>query len=405
MDASRREELVQLCQELIRYPSPSGREDRVADFLCAVMTSLGYDDLCVDGYGSVMGTLRFGCEKRPVVLFEAQMDHAEEGDPGEWQQYPFGGVLEKGRIYGRGATDQKGILAAMVLALAWLRQDISKDLSGTLVLAAMVHQETFERAASRLVAEQVCPDGVISGEPSELTVERGQRGRASLVLETFGRMEHSSMGDCSSAERMVELVSFLKNRYVPLKDPFFGPSSLNLTSLHSFPLDVRTTMPLRCRATFDRRVLPGETRESILRDLRNIVAQAQLVIPNLDVQIHMNRDDGRCYTGAMIRSEGFVPAWEMSPDVPFLRMVLDGVRAAGIKPELSQRSGFGTNGCIYGGDLGIPTAVFGPSRRELAHVVDEYIDVEQLVLGCEGYYAIARELLSRKEDFRGGSCN
>lgn len=343
MGDSRRDDLIQLCQELVRHVSPSGQEEDIARFLRSVMISLGYDSVVVDGYGSLLGTIDFGSEG-PTLLLEAQMDHAETGDPGDWLNYPFGGQIDRGRIYGRGASDQKGILAAMVMAAAWLKQDRPQGLSGKLIIAAMVHQETFERAASRLVAERIRPDAVISGEPSELAVEVGQRGRASLVVETFGRMEHSSMGERSSAELMVELVGRIKKEYSPRRDPFFGKGALTLTSLHSYPLDARTTMPIRCRATFDRRILPGETGDGVLEELRAMVSRAGEEVAGLEAKVVLDGGDGHCYTGAMIGSEGFAPAWRIDRDHPFVKSVLEGVSDAGIPPVVSDRSGFGTNG-------------------------------------------------------------
>lgn len=400
MEGSRRDELIQLCQELIRHPSPSGEEGDVARFVRSVMISLGYEDVYVDGYGSVVGSVDFG-GSGPTLLMEAQMDHAEVGDVGEWHNYPFGGRLDRGRIYGRGATDQKGILAAMIMALAWLKQE-RPALHGRAVMAAMVHQETFERAASKLVADKIRPDGVISGEPSELTVERGQRGRASIVLETSGRMEHSSMGDRSSAEVLIRLISEIKERFEPKEDPFFGKGALTLTGLHSYPLDARTTLPVRCRATFDRRILPGETRDGVLDEIRYILNDMEGFSQGMEFDLTMDRGDGHCYTGAMIGSEGFAPAWQMDRDHSFIKTVMDGIGDSGLIPVLSDRSGFGTNGCIYGGEMGIPTVVFGPSRRELAHVVDEYIDVDQLIMGCECYKFITKKILTRRESVRDG---
>lgn len=394
---SRRDDLIRLCQELVRHVSPSGHEENIARFLRSVMVSLGYDSVVQDGYGSILGTVDFGLPG-PTLLLEAQMDHAETGDPGNWLQYPFGGHMERGRIYGRGSSDQKGILSAMVMAGAWLKQDMPRGLGGKLVVAAMVHQETFERAASRLVAERVRPDSVISGEPSELTVEVGQRGRASLVVETSGRMEHSSMGERSSAELMVDLVGRIKKAYRPADDPFFGPGALTLTGLYSYPQDARTTMPVRCRATFDRRILPGETAEGVLEELRAMVSEAKKEIKDLEARVFPGGGDGRCYTGAMISSQGFAPAWRMDGDHPFVRDVLEGIAQAGVPPVVSDRSGFGTNGCVYGGDMAIPTVVFGPSRRELAHIVDEYIETDQLVMGCNCYYSVIKKILTPKEE-------
>ena len=398
MGDARRDHLIRLCQELIRLPSPSGKEGDVAGFLRSIMTPLGFY-VDVDIYGNITGSINFGGDG-PTLLLESQMDQADPGDFGKWSCYPFCGTLERDRIYGRGATDQKGILAAMILAASWLKNDCSSSLSGKLVVAATVHQETFESSASRQVADRVRPDMVISGEASSLSVERGQRGRAVLVLETSGRMAHSSLpgAGTNSAEQMVELIHRIRSSYRPVRDPFFGEGPMVLTNLVSLPLDNNAALPSMCCATFDLRLLPGETRKSVQSDLERSIDEAGRDIGDLNLACYIDRGDGLCYTGAFIEADRFAPAWELSKDHPFINKVLSGIASAGISPSLSERAGFGSNGCVYGGELGIPTIVFGPSRRELAHIVDEYIEVEQLVLGCMGYYGIAREILTPEEE-------
>ncbi|HPA59447.1 MAG TPA: hypothetical protein PLF39_06315, partial [Synergistales bacterium] len=101
LNAARESELVRICQEFVRIPSSSGNERQMGAFVRDVMLSLGYDKAEIDPCGNVIGTVFFD-DEGPCLLFEAQMDHVEVADPFEWEFYPFGGVLKKGRIYGRG---------------------------------------------------------------------------------------------------------------------------------------------------------------------------------------------------------------------------------------------------------------------------------------------------------------
>lgn len=392
--SARKEELVKLCREFVRIPSPSGRERQLAGFVRDSMMSLGFDDVRVDYYGSVTGSMEFG--EGPCLLLEAQLDHVEVEDPFKWEFYPFGGFLSDGRIYGRGATDQKGSLAAMICAAAFLKDDLAKRLSGRLVVSATVHQERLEGVSSRLVDETYSPDFVVTGEASGLEVERGQRGRAEVVVEVKGRLAHSARPDygINAARRMAELVCHIKEAFVPQKDAFLGEGILELTNLTSFPEKSTGLVPASCRAVFDRRLLPGESRSDVLRQVQDLLEEASARIPDLQAEAWIPDASDRCYTGAPISGDHFAPAWLLPSEHPFVTACLEGLAKAGLSLQLAERPGFGTNGCYYGGVKGIPMVVFGPSSESLAHVDDEYIEVEELFAGCRGYYGIAAEVLS-----------
>ncbi|WP_334139679.1 YgeY family selenium metabolism-linked hydrolase [Thermovirga lienii] len=394
LTSGRKEELVKLCSNLVRIPSLSGQERLLAAFVRDAMQSMGFDEVQVDFYGSVIGTMDFG--KGPCLLFEAQLDHVDVGNPFQWNHYPFGGFLEDGKIYGRGATDQKGALAAMMCAASFLKEDRLKDLCGRLVVSATVCQEKFEGVSSMLVAEKCVPDFVVTGEASGLALERGQRGRAEIVVEVSGKQAHSARPDygVNAAVLMARLVSFIKDNFKPAKDPFLGEGIMELTSLVSYPENATGIVPDVCRAIFDRRLLPGETRSSVLLQVERLLEEAAKHIPSLNARAWISSSEYQCYTGAAISGEHFAPAWLLSEDHPFVKSCLKGLSRAGLPPRLAEGAGFGTNGCYYGGVASIPTIVFGPSRESLAHVSDEYIEIEEMYLGCMGYYGIAEQILS-----------
>lgn len=395
LNKRREDTLVELCKNLIRYPSLSGQERKVASFVRETMLAMGYDSVDVDYYGSVTGRIVFGGRGK-TLLMEAQIDQVEVADPSEWNYYPFGGFAAGGRIYGRGSTDQKGSLAAMILAGASLKEDACDRLSGELIVAGTVHQERFEGISSRLVASKYKPDLVVVGEASDLNVERGQRGRAEIILETLGKTAHSANPGLgvNAAMHMVFLLSEISRNFVPAVHPFLGSGILELTNISSFPEQNTGVVPGRCRALFDRRLLLGETKESILSGLEEMIDIAALKDPELRAYVGISKAADACYTGVPIKGEHFAPPWLLPEDHPFIKKALAGVGDGGVDGLLSEKAGFGTNGCYYGGELGIPTIVFGPSSEALAHIIDEYIEIGQLLKGFLGYYGIAGRVLS-----------
>lgn len=395
LNHKREEDLVGLCQELVKRPSISGHERKIASFIREMMLSLGYDKVETDYYGNVIGTITFPNEGK-CLLMEAQMDQVEVQDPSEWTYYPFGAFVENGRIYGRGASDQKGSLSAMLFAAAALKEDLCSSLGGKIVVAATVHQERFEGVSSHLVASKYNPDMVIIGEASGLKLERGQRGRAEIVVETLGKMAHSANPEygVNAAMQMVFLLSYISRFFTPQRDPFLGDGILELTNLISFPERNTGAIPDRCRAVFDRRLLLNDTREGVLSQLTDIISKASGEDKHIKARVRISRFEDSCYTGVPIKGEHFAPAWLLPEDHSFVRMALKGLGRVGLPQVLSEGAGFGTNGCYYGGEIGIPTIAFGPSMESLAHITDEYIEIEQLFKGYLGYYGISREVLS-----------
>lgn len=395
MEVSRRKELIYLCQELVRRPGVSGREKEAARFVSETMRSLGYDAVTIDSYGNVLGRLVFsGGDER--VLLTAQMDHVNAGDVAEWTEYPFGAFIKSERIYGRAASDQKGALSAMILAGAHLKEDCKSSLNGELIIAAAVHQETFESVASRAICDAVDPTCVIVGEASALCLEKGQRGRVELQVETFGKMAHSSHPEfgINAAEKMIALISFLKQNFIPPKDDFLGEGILVLTELFSTPTSNSGAIPEKCTAIFDRRLLLGETLEGVFREIRMLIGKASETIPGLKARVSLPVIEGRCYTGAPIRGNHFAPAWVLSEDSSFIRNLREALCDSNLPAEVSSRSGFGTNGCYFASVKKLPTVIYGPSERELVHGIDEFIEIEQLLKAYQGYYAMAKRLLS-----------
>lgn len=396
MDGNGKNDLIQLCRELLRRPGVSGKEGDVARFTADAMRSLGYDRVTVDSYGSVIGTMVFspGGER---VLLTSQMDHVDAGDAADWSRYPFGAFMEDDRIYGRAASDQKGALSAMIMAGALIKEEWGHNLRGELSVAASVHQETFENVASRAIADALEPTCAIIGEASSLQLERGQRGRAEIKISTYGKPAHSSHPEwgVNAAVTMTALIDFIHDNFIPPSDPFLGEGILVLTNLYTTRATVGGVIPEKCTAIFDRRLLGGETLEGAAGELRVLIKKAAEQIPGLKAKVSFPVEEDWCYTGVPIRGNHYARAWEQPADSPFFQALSGALKDAGLPSGVSPRPGFGTNGCHFAAERKIPTAIYGPSRRELVHGVDEYIEVSELVGACDGYCAMGRRLLGR----------
>ena len=103
--------------------------------------------------------------------------------------------------------------------------------------------------------------------------------------------------------------------------------------------------------------------------------------------------EDRCYTGPP-SGEPFRARLDGAGGVPLPADPVARPDEAGLRSRISPRPGFGTNGCHYAAERGLPTAIYGPSRRELVHTVDEYIDIKALLDSCAGYVAMARRVLT-----------
>ena len=388
---TREEQLIAFCQEAIRIPSPSGQEQGVAELMRRKMEEYGFDEVQVDRYGSVLGRIR-GRRPGKTILLDGHIDTVEVIDAGEWAHDPFGGEIENGRIYGRGASDMKGSDTAMISAAAHFVQDSGRDFAGEICVSCTVHEECFEGVSAREITRQVKPDLVIIGEATSSTVKIGQRGRAEVVVETEGVSCHSSSPEkgVNAVYHMLAVIAEIR-RIVPHEHPILGKGILELTDLISAPYPGASVVPSRCRATFDRRTLVGEDEAVILGQVEEAIRRAAEKVPGLRARAYLAEGSERCWTGETISAKRYFPAWLVPEDSDFVQKALSGLRDAGIEAPISHFA-FCTNGSHFCGEAGIPCIGYGPSLETLAHVRDEYIEIDQLTRACRGFAGILARL-------------
>ena len=393
---SQRHGLIEFCRRLIQTPSASGREQAVAKAIAEEMRSLGYDLVQVDKYGSVVGTIEGG--DGPTLAFNSHMDHVLVGRRESWSVDPFGADIVDGYIYGRGSADMKAATAAQVYAAGALKKTGLKP-PGDVHVVAVVNEEMAEGVAMQRVVEdlRIRPDLVVLGEPTSLNLAIGQRGRCQMEIVTKGQTAHGSMPwlgrnalyDMSTVIGEVEE----QQERLPMDD-VFGKASVAVIDI-SCPSRGGNVIPDECSIVLDRRTIPGETGETVLKEAEEIIGAARRRRSGLEASAHLMKKEVSCYTGETLRSPLFFPAWGFEESNPTLRAAKTILEAAMNRPVNFTRWMFSTDGVYTAGQAKILTLGFGPGEEEQAHRPNERVSIQNLALSTQGNAALALLLASR----------
>lgn len=383
--------LLTFTQALVQARSLSGQEKAAVDLVAGQMEALGFGEVHVDENGTLVGLIA-GDHPGPTLLLDGHCDTVGVAPGADWRYKPYGATVENGRLYGRGASDMKGALAAMIFAATAADRG---RLHGRVAVSATVLEEVMEGGALAAVVDFVRPDFVVVGEATDLDLARGGRGRAEIHLEAMGKPAHSSSPHLgvNAVHCMLPAVQAIEQMSLP-SDPLLGEAIIVLTDIISDPYPGRSVIPSRCRVTYDRRLLPGETEASVLKALTTLPEVGLDTGPDAGkVKATIAQGEHETYTGATLRGPKFFPAWKVPAEHELVRRALTGLRRAGLDPNLGAYQ-FCTNAAYSAGRAQIPTVGFGPSAEGQAHVVDEYIELEQLFAAARGYRGIIEAVLS-----------
>lgn len=353
------------------------------------MKELGFANVRTDPMGNVIG--RIGPAQGPTLMLNGHMDTVRVSARDSWIHDPFGADVEDGLLYGLGSCDMKGGLAAMIYGAKRLQQ-AAVPLRGSLVVACVVQEEQSEGLATRVLMEEtgLRPDWVVLGEPTNLKVSRGQRGRLEMRIVAHGKSAHAASPQLGEnaiyiAARLVFGLELLAEQLG--EDDFLGPGSLAVTDISS-TAGSRNAVPDRCTLIVDRRLTLGENETKALSEVQRIIARE-----GVSADVEVTGYQTTSYTGYTRRTREFYPAWVIAADHPLVDAT---VRAAQAqlkrRPQIS-RWGFSTEGVYTAGVANIPTVGFGPGQEELAHTADEYVRLENVYTAAAVYAQLAAQLL------------
>ncbi|MGO5053062.1 YgeY family selenium metabolism-linked hydrolase [Lachnospiraceae bacterium LCP25S3_G4] len=388
----REEQLIAFCQKMIQAKSYSGEEEQVVVEMKKFCEETGFTDIHVDKYGNCICHIK-GKRQGPKLLFDGHMDTVPVPDPSGWEHDPFGAEIVDGKMYGRGTSDMKGALSSMLAAAIFFAKDCDFDFPGDIYVAGVVHEECFEGVAAREISAYVKPDYVIIGEASQLNIKIGQRGRGELQVETFGVPAHSAsphegVNAVYKMCKVIEAIQELK----PTNHSVLGDGILELVDIKSSPFPGASVVPDYCRATYDRRLLVGETKENVLAPIQELLERMMKEDQSLKAKVSFVTMEEHCYTGNIIGSERFFPGWLYEEKDSFVQAVYQEMKSMGFDPTITNYD-FCTNGSHYAGEAGIKTLGIGPSKETLAHKINEYIEIDQLLKATQCYYGTMKALL------------
>lgn len=387
--------VVGLTRDLVRIPSvyrPSlhdrghhdGDESAVARFLVEHLERLGLTVATHEvapARPNVIADWNPGGAGRGLIL-EGHTDVVTPGDESAWTLPPFGGVVANGRIYGRGAADMKGGLAAAICALDAVRRS-APTLPGRVRFAAVVDEEAMMLGIKAFVrggwAEGF--DAAIICEPEENELCLVQKG-AMRVLATFrGKMAHGAMpyAGVNAINPAARFVTHLADeerrqqarhgRHVHLGLPHLTATTFRAPA-HGEPQF--NVMAGEAQVTIDVRTVPGQDHEELLATLRAVAARARDDDPRVEVALERIEDRPWTETPA---DELIVAAIERACHT-----------ALGRAPRYGGVPG-STDGTILRAWAGLPIVTVGPGNRQIPHQQDEYVDVDELIDAARLYAA------------------
>jgi len=334
---------------------------------------------------------RYGRGHGPVLLFDGHMDTVDVGDRKAWTHDPFSGDVANGVLFGLGAIDMKAALAAMVYGVRLLAQS-DAQLAGDLYVAFVVQEEPCEGAAVQqlIEAEGVQPDFVVLGEPTNLGVYLGHRGRVELQVAIQGRAGHAAMPQdgvnaITNAARLVFNIDLLAAQL--LSDPVLGQGSVAVTQITSSASSLNS-IPDLCTLIVDRRLTLGETEARAISEIQQLVRREQLQADIVPLNYEITT-----YTGQVLTGRKYYPPWLLPENAPLVKRAARAVeRVLGSAPRFGTWP-FSTDGAYTLGVAGIPTVGFGPGDDRRAHAADEQVRLADVALAAQVYAQMAVEIL------------
>lgn len=380
-------QMVGLLRALVAIPSESGREGRVIQRIQREMKSLGvFDRTWVDGFGNLFGQIGKGPR---VIAIDAHVDTVGIGDPNEWKHDPYKGAVRNGTIFGRGAGDQKGAVPAMLYAAKIIRELKLQRPEWTLLMTFTVCEEDCDGLNWQYIVREsgIRPECAVITDSTNCRILRGQRGRMEIGVTAHGRSCHGSMphkGDNAIYQiaRVVAEVEKLNERL--RSDPFLGKATITVSYV-----DCKTpslcAVPDRAYIHLDRRLTTGDTKESALKEIREIVRKT-----GVKATVALATYDKPTHTGLVYPTESYFPTWCAAPDAPQIVAAENAYRSLfRRKPDVGRWT-FSTNGVSMAGMFGIPCVGFGPAPEDVAHTVNDSVPIEHLVK-CAAFYAVFPE--------------
>ena len=383
--------------KLVQTKSYSSKEEDVCRLIVKLCEEAGFDEVRIEGLGSVVGRVGNGPKK---LAFDAHIDTVEVGNLKNWEFDPFSGAIEDGLVKGRGASDQKGGAASMITAGRILKE-LGYGGEYTVYFTFTVMEEDCDGMCWKYMIEEegIKPDLIVSTEPTSCRLYRGHRGRMEIRVILRGISCHGSAPErgvsaAYKAARAALAIEQLNKDLQPDDDNFLGKGTITVSQI-----DVKgpsqCAVPDYAMLYCDRRLTWGEDADLAIRQVKEYVSKAT-GDPESEIIVEMPDYDKVAWTGTKYSQELYFPTWKLDESHPLVQAgIRDYEDLFGKKPVVDKWT-FSTNLVATTGRHKIPAIGFGPGDEAQAHAPNEINRVEDLVI-CSKFYAMLPYALEGKE--------
>ena len=415
-----KDDMTAFLRAIVKNPGESCDEKAHIQTIADEMKKVGFDKVEIDPMGNVLGYMGTG---RKLIGFDAHIDTVGIGNRDNWEFDPYEGYETEEEIGGRGTSDQLGGIVSSVYGAKIMKDLGLLDDEYAVLVTGTVQEEDCDGLCWEYIIKEdgVKPEFVVSTEPTDGGIYRGQRGRMEIRVDVKGVSCHGSApergdnaiykmadilqdirslneNDEADDKEVKGLVKMLDEKYNPeyKEAQFLGRGTVTPSEIF-FTSPSRCAVADSCAISLDRRMTAGETWESCLEEIRQL--------PNVkkygdDVKVSMYQYDRPSYTGCVYPIECYFPTWVILEDHKVTEALNDAYKnlygndRIGAEVTMEKRAGlpltdkwtFSTNGVSIMGRNGIPVIGFGPGAEAQAHAPNEKTWKQDLVT-CAAVYA------------------
>ncbi len=364
--------LIKFLCELIRIPSLSGTEEKIAFYVKEILETFGYAPK-IDKYYNVYAQIGSG----KAILLNSHLDSVPPGEG--WTVNPYEGKISDGRIYGVGSSDNKSGVAAMIEIARILSQ---KKLDGKIVFLFTSREESDKQESRRALIGKIkadaaiCLDHDIYPEKKLVNALIGCKGIANFRVKLLGKAYHSSEPEkgVNAIYRAYKLINAIQTAKFPtMKKPVKEKALASVTKINTDGW--ATKIPDECELTINYRTLPDESLEKIKSQITKIIRKSLRTKYNLEV---------------LLIDRGYLI--DLNEDV--VKATKKAAEQMGFKWKFSIAKGW-VDAAFFSNILNIPTVCVGPTTKGQAHVKDEYENIENLLSGAEAVLKTALNYISK----------
>lgn len=369
-----RDETVELLRRLVRFPSITGEEAEIGAFVADFCRSLGLPVEVVsarEGRPNIIARWDSG-RPGPTLLLNDHLDIVPPGPLELWNSPPFDPTIVDGHVVGRGTIDTKSGLTTLLAAVRAARA-IDLPIAGRIVMIFTCDEEQCGRFGMQFLGERGLIEGDVAlvAEPTTLGIETATKGRLGIDITTSGVATHGArpwLGH-NAIDDMAAILMELQGLAATLdarRHPLMGRASLNVGRIEGG--DIPNMVPNWCRAGVDRRLLPGETRESAMAEFAAAIARAKQARPGLT---------------ATIEETIWWPGYMLDQNEPFIEVAAKAFeKVAGRRPRIGVKDA-GTDASWIFNLANIPVIMFSPGDGMRAMNANESVAIDDMMFATE----------------------